>query len=663
MFFFRTKTIKQKIIIGTTINCTFALLLAFVSIVSFEYFNYRTQAENDYRILTKILESTNRSAVGSHDGEKVTTKTNSILKLKPEVIAACVYLPDGTILSQYSRSVKEMITFPLAQSTEVIQFQKNWIDIFHPIRAADNKTLLGIQFMRVDNHAFHKEISDYIALFMIIFPLPIAIAIFLALYLQASMAQPLTELREVARQISQDKNFNVLIKSLTDDEIGFTMGEFNAMVRELKKHDTHQNRFARVLEEKINDRVSELKKEITRRKKAEKRERKLQNQLDRSRRMESLGILAGGVAHDLNNILGPVVAYPDLILSQLPENSPYRKDLEAIHNSAMRAAAVIQDLLTLARRGNYQLQVISVKDLLESYLHSPEFIEKQMLHNAVKVETDIAANTPGIKGSEVHLRQVLMNLTLNAMEAMPDGGTLKIASKACWIKKTTPVYSGVLRKGQYTQLQVIDTGEGIRKQDADSIFEPFYTNKQMGKSGTGLGLAIVYGIVADLKGFIDLKSEPGVGTEFSLYFPATRRLVTQHSKHRTVPKGDERILIVDDDAEQRALAKKLLTHLGYEVFSTSSGRKAQRVVHNNDFDLIVMDMILEDEMDGLDSIEAILKQKPQQRFVIASGYSESERAKKAQKLTDAPYLTKPYSLNEIAHAIRSVLDKKSKVLL
>ncbi|KAA3615520.1 MAG: response regulator [Calditrichaeota bacterium] len=661
MLFARTRTIKQKIILGTAVNCAIALLLAFASLVIYNYLNFRTQIANDYNTLAKILESTNREAVATKSTITIDEQTKRILQHKPEVIAACVYLPDGTIFSRYTRANSESVIFPHLQNKAVTSFNKGWIDIFHPIQNTGVRETIGVQYIRVDNTVFQKEVANYIALFMIIIPFPVSMAIILALFLQRSMAKPLTELGQAAKQISKKKNFDTRIKLSTNDEIGVLASEFNEMLLEIEKYDSDRKNIVRILEEKIQARVIDLKKEITQRKKAEKREHDLQKRLDRSRRMESLGILAGGVAHDLNNILGPVVGYPDLILSELPDDSPIRPDLEAIHSSALRAAAVIQDLLALARRGNYQLTVISIKDLVYSYLTSPEFIEKQMVHNSIDLITDIAPNTPGAKASEVHLRQVLMNLTINAMEAMPDGGTLTIKSKACWIKKPTVVYSGTMPKGRYTQLQIIDTGEGIKPQDAECIFEPFYTKKQMGKSGTGLGLAIVYGIVSDLKGFIDLKSIFGEGTEFSLYFPATNYVnSTQTNLTKPVRKGDERILIVDDNQQQRALAKKLLSHLGYEVFCIESGRKAVQVVRNNDFDLILMDMVLEDGLDGLDTIESILNYKPAQRFVIASGFAESHRAKKAQQITNAPYLTKPYSLDDLGQATRNVLDRKPK---
>ncbi|MCA9733465.1 response regulator [candidate division KSB1 bacterium] len=661
MFLAGTRTIKQKIILGTAVSSILALFLAFVSLILYSNLTYKTQITRDYEILAMTLATLNRNAVATGNVSGLITTMKNVLQYKPDVTEACIYDSTGEILGEYHQSDTENFSFPITNYSAAVHFSSRWVDIFHPVFLPNKEELIGVQFIRVKRSAFENRIANYLTLFMIIIPVPVSLAIILALFLQRSMARPLAELGEAAKQISEKRDFSTRIKSIPQDEIGVLAKEFNDMLLEIEKYDNDQKNIVQHLEKRIKERVDDLQKESAQRKEAEKRERVLQKRLERSQRMESLGILAGGVAHDLNNILGPIVGYTDLMLSQSLDDSPLKGDIEAIHNAALRAAAVIQDLLTLARRGNYKLSTISVKDLINSYLHSPEFIEKQFKHENVTLQTDIAANTPGVKASDIHLRQVLMNLTINAMEAMPAGGSLIIRTKSCQVRDAKPVYTGTLPRGRYAQVEIVDTGEGIKSADAEHIFEPFYTKKQMGKSGTGLGLAIVYGIVSDLNGFIDLRSKPGEGTTFTLYFPATLTRKIQKSKLQDTPKGYERILVVDDDDGQRALSQKLLMHLGYEVFSINSGSKAIGVVRTNDFDLILMDMILDDSLDGLDTIQAILKYKPEQRFIIASGYSENERLDKAKKLVKARYLAKPYTLNGLGLAVRSVLDEKPEV--
>ncbi|KAA3658332.1 MAG: response regulator [Calditrichaeota bacterium] len=661
LFIAGTRTIKQKIILGTAVNCVLALMLAFISLIIYNRLSHRSGVVEEYQTLVKILESTNRSDFARGDFNAIKSNTAGILMHKPEVISAAVYDRNGKIFAKYVRADEKSVAFPPAEFTETMLSQSFWSDLFYPITAPDGKNLLGVQHIRISNTAFAYQIGHYVTLFLILIPLPVSIAILLALFLQRSMARPLAELGEAAKQISEKRNFNTRIKSIPHDEIGVLAKEFNDMLLEIQKYDTDQKNIVQLLEQRIKERVKDLRKESVQRKRAEKRERELQKRLDRSQRMESLGILAGGVAHDLNNILGPIVGYTDLLLSQVHSDPKFEEDIEAIHNAALRAAAVIQDLLTLARRGNYKLMALSLQELIGAYLNSPEFIEKQVQHERVTVHTEISPKTPGVKASDVHLHQVFMNLTINALEAMPDGGKLTIKASGCRIQESKVVYTGTLPPGRYAVVQIIDTGEGIKKSDTEHIFEPFYTKKQMGKSGTGLGLAIVYGIVSDLNGYIDLETKPGVGTEFTLYFPATSYKKMQERKQQKLQKGHERILIVDDNDEQRALAKKLLTHLGYEVFSINSGSKALGVVQNNEFDLIVMDMILDEDLDGLDTIQAILKYKPRQRFVVATGFAESERLEHAKELVNATYIAKPFTLQSLGDAVRAGLDRKSKV--
>ena len=248
--------------------------------------------------------------------------------------------------------------------------------------------------------------------------------------------------------------------------------------------------------EKIN---RELKQEIAERKRMENERRYLEAQLRKSQKMEAIGTLAGGVAHDLNNILSGLVSYPELILMDLPDDSPLKQPILTIQHSGQKAATIVQDLLTLARRGVSVREVTNLNDVIKQYLESPEHQKILEHHPSVVVTTSLAANMLKIVGSPVHLSKSLMNLVSNAAEAMPDGGRIRIVTDTCYIDQSLNVYDKV-EEGEYAILQVIDEGVGIPRQDLDRIFEPFYTKKTMGRSGTGLGMAVVWGTVKDHSG-------------------------------------------------------------------------------------------------------------------------------------------------------------------
>lgn len=386
---------------------------------------------------------------------------------------------------------------------------------------------------------------------------------------------------------------------------------------------------------------------------------RLQNQLQRAQKMEAIGTLAGGVAHDLNNILSGIVSYPDLLLIQLPGNSPLRKPIQTIQTSGHKAAAIVQDLLTLARRGVTASEVVNLNRVVSEYLESPEFEALRSFHPNVAVEAHLEENLLNIMASPIHLSKSLMNLVSNAAEAMPSGGTIHITTENRYVDQPLSGYDHV-EEGDYVVLRVSDSGVGIPLEDRERIFEPFYTKKVMGRSGTGLGMAVVWGTLKDLNGYIDVESSEGKGTTFILYFPVTRNpLAADQESPPTMSyqgKGEE-ILVVDDVETQRDIASMFLSQLEYKVHAVSSGEEAVLFVREHRVDLIMLDMVMEPGMDGLDTYKQILALYPGQKAVIASGFSETNRVKEAQRLGAGPYLRKPYTFEKLGRVIRQELDR------
>ena len=375
--------------------------------------------------------------------------------------------------------------------------------------------------------------------------------------------------------------------------------------------------------------------------------------------MEAIGTLAGGVAHDLNNILSGLVSYPELILMDLPDDSPLKQPIMTIQQSGQKAAAIVQDLLTLARRGVSVREVININGIIEQYLNSPEHQKILEYHPTVEVTTHLEPNILNIVGSPVHLSKTIMNIVSNAAEAMPTGGRIRIATEARYIDKSRKGYDTV-EEGDYVTLKVSDDGIGISPEDIDRIFEPFYTKKTMGRSGTGLGMAVVWGTVKDHSGYIDVKSELGEGTKFTLYFPITRKEMEKEKPKISAEqyKGQgESILIVDDVKEQRKISSEMHKKLGYNVISVPSGEEALRYMKENAADLLVLDMIMNPGIDGLETYKRILQFHPDQKAVIASGYSESNLVKEAQNMGAGAYVKKPYSFEKIGMAVKGELVK------
>lgn len=401
--------------------------------------------------------------------------------------------------------------------------------------------------------------------------------------------------------------------------------------------------------------------DITERKQAEKVIKESHEIKARAKKMESLGLLAGGVAHDLNNILSGIVSYPELLLMELPESSKLRKPIQTMQKSGQRAAAIVLDLLTVARGVASPKEPVHLNRLIHEYLVSPEFERLRQYHERIAVKTHLDPNLLNINGSEVHLRKVIMNLVCNAAEAIAAGkGTIVISTFNRYVDKPFQGYDD-FNEGEFAVLSVSDNGSGISKEDLERIFEPFYTKKMMGRSGTGLGLAVVWNVIQDHKGYIDLTSDNSQ-TRFDLYFPVTREEISDEKINwswKDYQGKGEVILVVDDIESQREIVIKMLDRLGYSAFSASSGEDAIEYVKQQNVDLIILDMIMEPGINGKETYERILKLNPKQKAIIASGFAETDNVKACQKLGAGAYLRKPFTLMNLAVAVKTELERKS----
>jgi CheY-like chemotaxis protein len=328
-----------------------------------------------------------------------------------------------------------------------------------------------------------------------------------------------------------------------------------------------------------------------------------------------------------------------------------------MQESGQKAATIVQDLLTLARRGVPTAEVLKLNDIITEYLKSPEHEKLRLYHPHVGVDITLEPNLLSILGSPVHLSKTIMNLVSNAAEAMKNGGTISISTQNRSVQGQLKGFE-TIEEGEYVTLTVSDTGVGIAAGDLEKIFEPFYTKKVMGRSGTGLGMAVVWGTVKDHKGYIDVESNEGKGTAFTLYLPITREeqvkdeLLQSFEDYRG---NGASVLVVDDVKEQRQIASGMLKQLGYSVISVSNGEEAVAYMKKESADLLILDMIMDPGIDGLETYRKILKLHPGQKAVLVSGFSETKLVREAQRLGAGAYVRKPYTLDQLGLAVRSAL--------
>ena len=398
--------------------------------------------------------------------------------------------------------------------------------------------------------------------------------------------------------------------------------------------------------------------DITERVRAEEERQRLEEQLQKARKMEAMGLMAGGIAHDLNNILSGIVSYPELLLMDLPEDSPMRKPIKTMQDSGMRAADVVADLMTIARGVATSKEPLNLNTVVGEYLESVEHQKLERTHSFVEFRAELDSDLLNMRGSLTHINKTLMNLVANATEAIEGSGTVTIFTRNQYLDEPLKGYEDV-RIGEYGILTVSDDGAGISPKDLERIFEPFYTKKVMDRGGTGLGLAVVWNAVQDHKGYIDVKSGEK-GTVFELYFPVTREQIAEDKEDVPVEEYQghgEKILVVDDEENQREIACDMLTKLGYNAESVSSGEEAIEYVKKNPVDLIVLDMVMPKGINGRKTYEEIIKICPGQKAIIASGYAKTNEVDRAQELGAGKYIKKPYVLEKIGIAVKEELKK------
>ncbi len=402
-----------------------------------------------------------------------------------------------------------------------------------------------------------------------------------------------------------------------------------------------------------------ISEDITEQLKARAEKKHLEKQLQQAQKLESIGKMAGGVAHDLNNILSGIISYPELLLLQLPPDSPLRKPLCQIHDAGKRAAKVVADLLTIARGVAAVKENICLNTLILEYLGAPELQKLHSVYPRISFETKLEANLWNTACSTVHIQKCLMNLINNGAEAFSANvlGTIVIASRNVQLHQSLPGFPNITG-GRYVVLTVADNGMGIRPGDLDHIFEPFYTRKTVGRSGTGLGLTVVWSTMQDHRGAVTVKSSPETGTEFSLYLPATNEDLTIPPASAALANlhgHGERILIVDDEPQQRDIAAQILEKLEYSCKTVNSGEEAIEYLKKHAADLVILDMIMEPGLNGHQTYEAILATHPRQRAIIASGFADSEEVAKLQALGAGQYVKKPYTIEELGTAVQLAL--------
>jgi signal transduction histidine kinase len=379
----------------------------------------------------------------------------------------------------------------------------------------------------------------------------------------------------------------------------------------------------------------------------------LEEQLRHSQKMEAVGRLAGGIAHDFNNLLTAIIGYTEIIMVGLDPADPRRADAEEIARAAMRAADLTRQMLAFSRKQILQPKVID----LNATLSRVEPMLRRVIGEDIVMTIAPRATRPQVRVDPGQIEQVIMNLVVNARDAMPQGGRLTVETAE--VSPDAAVVPANARSGSYVMLAVSDSGVGMSAEVRARIFEPYFTTKEVGK-GTGLGLSTAYGIVRQSDGFIQVNSEPGQGTTFRIFLPRTIEATPIETVgDDAMPRGTEHILLVEDDPSVRRLSREILVRLGYSVTEAASGRAGLALGSDDTrhFDLALCDVILGD-MSGPAVYEALRALRPTVKVLYMSGYADEAIVRTGVLNEGQPFLQKPFTPRDLAVKVRDVLDRR-----
>ena len=409
-----------------------------------------------------------------------------------------------------------------------------------------------------------------------------------------------------------------------------------------------------------NDEVARLRYAFERMARRVAERQTLELQLRHAMKMEAVGRLAGGVAHDFNNLLTAIRSYADLLIADTPEWDSKRADLIEIRKASERAAGLTAQLLAYSRKQMLQPRVLDTRDVLVDL----ETMLKRILGEDTALRLDVETDVWPVKADRGQLEQVIVNLTVNARDAMPNGGTVRVTALNDTLEHAIETRHGEVPAGQYVSMSVTDSGVGMDVKTQSQVFEPFFTTKPLGH-GTGLGLATVQGIVAQSGGYVTVQSEPGVGTTFTIYLP--RALEAPRPEPRSGPmsplrhKGHETILLVEDEGAVRTLARRVLERTGFTVLEAATPKVALMIAekHRDDIDLVLSDVVMP-EMSGPQLVAKISHICPDACVLFISGYTDDEIIGRGLSEPGLMLLPKPFSAQELVDRVRQALDRPTE---
>ena len=641
-------SIRNKQMLISMLTSGVALLLACAGFVLYDVLTAQDEMRQNLLTLAEVLGNNSTGAL-DFNVPKEATEVLSALKARADVTAACIYTKDGAVFAKYARHGALADFAPPPCQPEGHRFEHDRMLLFHAVE--QNGEVVGTVFIQANLDALAQRVQQYLKIGIGVLLAAMLLAFLLSLWFQRYITTPILHLVQATRSVARKKDYALRVEKESTDELGQLIDHFNEMLAQIQARDAELQSAQTQLEQRVIERTQQLQAEVAERKRVE-------DQLLQAQKMEAVGQLAGGVAHDFNNILAAMILQLDLLREEPGLTPALREEIKEVEKGAHRAAELTRQLLLFSRRQIMQMKPLDLNEVLADLLK----MLRRLLGEHIDITIHGDAAPLWVDADQGMMQQVVMNLCVNARDAMPQGGRLTLGTRALEIQPAEVLTNTEARPGRFVCLTVADTGCGMDAQTLPHIFEPFFTTKEIGK-GTGMGLATVYGIVKQHQGWVEVESATNVGTAFRIYLPA--RPAAPDGKGTAalppMPRGTETILVVEDDEPLRKLSVTTLRRLGYNVLEAPHGAAALR--QWNDYggsvDLLLTDMVMPEGISGLDLAQRLRILKANLKIIIATGYSqEMARLSAHKEAADMNFLTKPYEARVLAHAIRNCLDRK-----
>ena len=576
------------------------------------------------------------------------------LSTVPAIAAAALYTDDGRVFASYLRNPNEAPT-PPSPRADGLQKDTLFLTLTAPVEL-DGKRI-GSLYIRSDRSSLLRHVKEFLTVMLVVLLMSSLVIFKIFSRLQRRIFNPILQLGRTISLVSKDRNYTVRAYKQAGDELGELTDGFNAMLGQIQQRDATLEKARVELENRMQDRTSKLELEIAER-------TSLEQQLLQSQKMEALGQLAGGIAHDFNNLLTVIMGNLSLARIQSGQDAKTAALLQAAEQGTHRASDLTRQLLAVGRRTFNLPKAFDLHEVVTEVVQ----ILKRTIDPRIVIDTPSPEVVWLVYADSGQMFQALMNLCVNARDAMPDGGRLQIALENVTRKMhDNPAVDAA--PGCFVRLIISDTGIGMEPDTCRRIFEPFFTTKEVGK-GLGLGLAMVYGIVTQNKGTITVDSQLNQGSRFTIELPrhiekkadtaVAAELVVENYEPSSQEGTGETVLVVEDEEQIRKLARRVLEQLGYVVLEAVDGVHGLTVYQEEQARIaaVILDLTMP-KKSGLEVLATLRRLNPAVRVILSSGYSAAAQKLDLPRLGVMAFLQKPYVPNELARTLRNVLDQAS----